>query len=469
MRRVPTLLLPAILLASALAACGTQASRPDVLLVVIDTLRADRTTVLEAGLPTTPRLAALGDTGIVYSQAVAPSSWTVPSMASLFSGREVTANRYGAFADAPSLAERFSAGGYTTLAVVANPLVSREGGFDRGFDTMEIALEDSWTGEGGEAGGARPDQNAVGLELVAAWSAEAMVARARAALEAADPERPVFLYLHLMDVHAPRDPAHFERVPALPGWSAGAEGERFPRVSWTERLTKDQGRTLSRLRRLYDGQIAYVDEVLGPLLEEWRARGGVVAVTADHGEGMFTRARDPDSEPSAGVLASAEADHGYQRTEEALRVPLWLTGPGVAPGRREARPVALRDTADTLLHLAGLPASSSRLPLTESDPVPDVIFGTDRRGWFARNANRKLLLPFPDRLDDERIRPRLVEVSGQHFTAELEDLSAAEPEAFAALVEALQRWRDAHPDDQPSDEDIDAVTLERLRALGYLK
>jgi arylsulfatase A-like enzyme len=270
-----------------------------------------------------------------------------------------------------------------------------------------------------------------------------------------------------MDVHTPRDPGHVARVPRLPGWSMGATPGSFPRVYWTTDLSDEQGRRLCNLRRLYDAQIAYVDEALAPLIEDVRSRGGLVAVTSDHGEGLFTRRRDPDGHPSSGHLAPAEASHGYQRTEEALRVPIWLAGPGVPVGRRETRPVAMRDLGETLAALAGLPGSGHRLPLSGHDASPAVILGTDRRGWFVRTADRKLLMPFPARMADPAIRPTLVAVTAASYAAELKDLAADEPEQLGALLQALEDWRTAHPDEDA--EELDALTLQRLEALGYLR
>ena len=98
-------------------ALGRTVGRTDPL--AIDASVVARTTALHPGLATTPSLETLGEGGLVYRQALAPSSWTLPSMAALFSGREITARRTRAFPDSPSLAERFAEAGYRTVGLVA--------------------------------------------------------------------------------------------------------------------------------------------------------------------------------------------------------------------------------------------------------------------------------------------------------------------------------------------------------------
>jgi len=303
LQRPARALLALVLLAATLASCGQEAPpppRPDVLLVVCDTLRADRTSTLDDDASLTPALAALAARGTVFRQAVSPASWTLPAMAALFSGLDATSNRHAARPDAAALAERFRAAGYTTIGISANPLLAADNGFARGFDTFVVAPAASVA-----------DLRA-NLDDLRAWDADALVARALTAAGAAARDRPLFLWLQLMDTHVPYDPAHGTRAPAEPGWSAPrAEPPRWD--AWQPELPPDAEALLSGWRRAYDGQVRALDGALGRLLDHWsevRPDEPLVALTADHGEGLFDHARNPDALAGLGLLGVVYDEHG---------------------------------------------------------------------------------------------------------------------------------------------------------------
>jgi len=428
--------------------------RPDVLLVVIDTLRADRTGVLQdPARDNTPALTALGARGLTFRQAVAPAAWTLPSMAALMAGHEVAESRRSAFPDEPALAERFAAGGWSTAALVANPLLAAENGFARGFQRYEVAP-------------ASVASLSADIHELRAWNARSLADRALALLAAEPADAPVFLYLHLMDAHVPYDSQHDALAAPEPGWSDPAA----PMGAWTEPLAEAQARRLSGWRLAYDGGVRFADAALGTLLArlpDARARPCLVAVTADHGEGLFTHAREPDSPEIEGLLGAGYGDHGEQLHEECLRIPLWLAGPGVPAGLDERRPVPSCLLGPTLLELAGLAAHGRGLPLAAADPVPGVIFGVGTRGWCARTATHKLIEPFPERRAHAGVGQRLFAVDAGAIAPEREDLSAAEPDTFRELAAACAAWRAATAAAQP--EAPDPATDERLRALGYIR
>ena len=452
------------------AGCGRDATAqpPDVILVGVDTLRADRTSLgasaSATAAPVTPALAAWARAGTRYTQAIAPSSWTLPSVSSLFSGRDARAHalesqpglstRHGADPAHPALAERFRDGGYHTAALVANPLLTVPAGYARGFDEYVVAPSGS------------TDDLSASVEELRAWDAEALVARALSALAAAPRDRPAFLYLHLMDPHVPYDPANAALAAPSPGWTAEQPGQ--PLVGWSPGLTDEQRELLVGWRTGYDGQVAFADRALGRLLErlpEVRPRAALVAVTADHGEGLFKHLRNPDSPPGPGPLGAAYGDHGEQLHEEALRVPLWLAGPGVG-ARDETRAVALRDLGSTLLALCGLPAEEARLPLRPEDPAPETIAGAGTRGWFLRSGDRKLLVPFPEREGQPGVAVQLFAV-GERILPEVEDLASGEPERRDALLERWRAWRAERPEERLGP--LDSETEQALQALGYLR
>ena len=453
--------------ASVAPACGEKAPPPDVILVLVDTLRADRTGLVPDGPPTTPELLAWSAGGTRYTQAVAPSSWTLPSIASLFCGQDSRAHaapggglvtRHGADPARPTLAERFRAGGYRTVGLVANPLLTEAAGYARGFDEWVLAPPGT------------TDDLAASVNDLRAWDAEALVARALSSLAAAPHDQPVFLYLHLMDAHVPYDPANEALARPSPGWTEEVAGA--PLVSWTDALSPEQRQLLVGWRTGYDGQVAFADRALGRLLSrraELRGRAAVVAVTADHGEGLFTHLRNPDSPPGPGPLGAAYGDHGEQLYEEALRVPLCLVGPGVPAGRDEPRAVALRDLGETLLALSGLRAPAPRLPLSAADATPDAVIGAGTRGWFVRAGERKLVIPFPERAGQPGVATQLFAVGarGARYLPETEDLASVEPARRDELLARWLAWR-GEAAEEPLGP-LDPATEQALRALGYLR
>ncbi len=429
-----------------------------MLLVLIDTLRADRTGALQpAGADNTPALSALGARGATYRQAVAPAAWTLPSMAALMAGHDVAENRRSAFPGEPTLAERFAAGGWHTAALTANPLLTADNGFARGFDSFEVAPANSTA------------SLLASVHDLRAWDAQALTERALILLGSAPRDRPVFLYLHLMDAHVPYDPQHAELAPPSPGWSEADA----PLHAWTDSLQDAQVARLAGWRRAYDGQVRFADAALGRLiarLPDIRARPCLVAVTSDHGEGLFSHAREADSPAIEALLGEGYPDHGEQLHEESLRVPLWLCGPGVPAGLDERRPVPTARLGPTLLALAGLPSAGESLPLHPDDPVPKLIFSVGTRGWSARTATRKSIEPFPERLAHEGVGPLLFAMPHADdipWALEFEDLSTREPDILRKLSESCDAWRRATTAVMP--EALDSATEERLRALGYVR
>lgn len=450
-------------LALALAAAGAcgppepPARPPDVLLVVVDTLRADRTSVLLDDPSITPWLRAAGARGTVFRQAVAPAAWTLPSMAALFAGRDATGNRHSAHADVPSLAERFAAAGYATVGLSANPLLTRDNGFARGFQRFEAAPAASVA-----------DLRAHPADL-RAWDAEALVARALREAGATSRDQPLFLWLQLMDTHVPYDQANEPLAEPHAGWSEPrAQAPRWD--AWQPELAAAEAALLAGWRRAYDAQVAFADAALARLESHWaevRAGAPLLALTSDHGEGLFDHARNPDSPRGPGPLGAAYEDHGEQLFEEALRVPLVLVGPGVPAGRVESRAVPSRALGPTLLRLSGLPGGDEGLPLSDTERAPDTLRGSGTRGWYLRRGDRVLLAPFPERSGREGVVPLLLPVAPGRLLLRQADLSSQEPAVARELRLLLDDWLAAEGEaDAPPP---DPATRERLQALGYLR
>ncbi len=317
------------------------ARRPNVILILVDTLRADHLGMYGYERDTSPFLDAWATGAVVFDQAYAPSSWTRPSTVSLLTGLDPIHHRVEDRLDVippslPLLGERLQVEGYATFAAITNPHVSSAWAFDRGFDVFD-------------------DLEALGLGT----GADAVVDHVVARIDALAESEPFFLYLHLIDPHTPFDPP--------PPFDA-----RFPADP------EDVG---DYAIAGYDGEIAFVDSQLRRLFEALRARGledGTMAiVTSDHGEELLER---------GGI------GHGVNLFEEVLRVPLIVRFPdGAHAGARVAERVSLIDVVPTILSaLRDVPAAG----LDGRDLT--TLLGVRERPWAARELFLSLRTTGPD-------------------------------------------------------------------------
>ncbi|MFH1278059.1 MAG: sulfatase [Candidatus Eisenbacteria bacterium] len=445
-----------------LAGCGGDGPdpRPNVLLVLIDSLREDHLGFAGYGRNTSPVLDRLAGEGIVFERTYAPSSWTKPSVATLLTGlypeshgvlREIGPGAVLA-GDLVTVAEALRGAGYATYGFVANPLVNPEFGFDQGFD--EFRVFDGWI-----------DQSSGPLtDEVKGWTARA------------EKGRPFFTFVHYLDPHGAYQPPinyeeFFRGIPfpekraVLGGLEMVLSGE--PRRETGERpVPLPVPVPLSESDRdflvaLYDSEIRFLDGKIGELLETMERRGllenTLVIVTADHGEEFLDH----------GLLR-----HGFQLYEETVRIPLVIGGPGLPGefrGARRGEGAGLVDVAPTILAACGLgaPPGGGRNLLRAPEEGERLLAGsTFYRGLerrYAAQGDRKLIL------DDAR------------GTAELYDLAAdpgegrnhaGEDEASTA---ALERALEAHLRDLPAPPPAEATTgrvtddlRRKMRALGYV-
>lgn len=306
-------------------ATARDAAAPLVVVYLVDTLRADHLPLYGYSRDTAPELTRFARDAVVFDQAVSASSWTKPSVASLFTSllpRDHGCVRFFTPLD-PSLvtlAERLRDRGYATGAVVANPHVgAKDMHFDQGFDQFEADTS------------ARTEQ---------------VVDAALAFLDARRGQ-PVFLYVHTMDPHAPyTPPPPFDRrFPPFPDRPLLAQSD------WTP---ADRDRLVGQ----YDGEIAYGDQQFGRFLRGLRDRGlyerATIVFLSDHGEEF---------------LDHGGWQHGLSLYDEVVRVPLVLKYPHQREaGRRVARQVQLVDVLPTILKTEGLPATGpiAGRPLDES-------------------------------------------------------------------------------------------------------
>jgi len=433
---------------------ATGAGTPSVLVVLVDTLRADHLGCYGAAPSPSPVVDRLAGGGLVFEHVVAQSSWTMPSVATLFTGLHPrshgvvgpsadgapAASDPGFLADTlPTLAERAEAAGVTTVGVSGSPLVSRATNLARGFETF---VEFGWDR-------ARND-----------WPPAAAVnARFLAWLERNRGLR-FLAYLHYMDPHDPYTPPAALRPPAPPGMRpavAAGQAEGLAR-----RVNAPGGILLAaveleHLRRLYDAEIRAWDAELGTLLDALAARGladsTIVVLTADHGEEFQEHGR---------------LKHRIHLYDELLHVPLVIAGPGVRPGRvaEQAQGIDLFPTLAALLGTApprGLPGHDLLAARTEAPAISETLYGLMPDGATTpivslRTAEWKLIhAPALGRYELYDLR---------RDPAEREDRFGSATEG-AALAARLAEWEATAPA-PPRAEGSDPALGEKLRALGYV-
>lgn len=410
-------------LACGLTACRAAAPparpRPSVLLVTVDTLRADRLGCYGRAGAETPAMDGLAREGLLFRQAFTSVPLTLPAHATLLTGLEPAAHGLvdnGMSArdlGAPTLAERLSGAGYDTAAFVAAHVLNRIFGLDRGFRLYDDGPPDVDETEGFFHGVADASGR---VEAAVAW-----LRRPR--------QEPFFLWLHLYDVHAPHvAPAPFAQRFADP----------------------------------YDGEVAYVDSQLARLLRGLANLGleqdTLVVLTADHGESLGEH---------------GEETHGILLYDATLRVPLILRLPGrVRPGAVSTRAVVLADVAPTVLELCGLPRNprSHGVSLLQEEPggPPRALWAASdyparQFGWAPlrslRAAGFKLI---------EAPRPELYAL--EQDPGETRDLAARDPRRLAELRARLPEVERALAAARPALAPLEPAgeTRERLAALGYV-
>jgi arylsulfatase A-like enzyme len=483
----------ALALALVLCGCARHAPQPaprNILLITIDTLRSDRVGAYGNPRVRTPTLDRLAQEGVLFSDANAQIPSTLPSHASILTGRYPTGHGVhdnGVYTLAPSettLAEILTEAGFATGAFVSAFVLDRRFGIDQGFATFGDRMEDPLRDGASALPAEAREKNPVAAWWIDTWygpyqrRGESTVREATRWLDslAAPDAAPFFLWVHLFDPHEPyAPPAPFARIhdPSYAGAMDGT-GETFHRESEAGRVSE---RDIEHMRSRYDAEVAYADRCLGELLDALAARGllsqTLVAVTADHGEGLGEH--------------DYYFEHGSRLWEPLLRVPLVLCGPGAPSGRVIDGRVRSVDIAPTLLAPIGIahPAAidgRSLWPRIRGDgseissyaetqcrqqamPVAESVRALSSGRW-------KLLVSSPRGPSDAAAPPRieLFDLSvdaGETRSVAVERKRVAD-ELLAQLVEIAR----SEPSDSArgiSTQAMDEETIAKLRALGYVK
>jgi arylsulfatase A-like enzyme len=438
--RIPAAALVAGVGTLVLALCGgalapflrTPPAEPSLLLLSVDTLRADRLGCYGYPVAHTPNIDALAASGTLYETVIASAPVTLPSMATMMTGLDPPAHgaRYNGFYRVRralvTLAELLADRGHRTGAVVGNFALDSSFGIAQGFGSFDDTMTQHM---------APPEERSL-IDPGATWwrRFRATHPAQRPASEITDAglawlgrhgDEPFFLWLHYMDPHAPYRPPPEYRIPG---------------------------------RHSYDGEVAYVDAEIGRLLAGYRARfpdsRTLVVLVADHGESLGEHGLQ---------------GHPFGLYEQMVRIPLILHLPGrVLAGRRLPEPLRARDVPLEILRVLGLPdvgplGAQAQAPTTEDEEwwaYAETYEPRIGRGEPPLRSVRTARFKYIDRGSADELYDLALD------PAEERNLAREERETANSLRARLDR---ADPGVADAPLPADAATEERLRALGYVE
>jgi arylsulfatase A-like enzyme len=437
--------------------------RPNVLLVSLDSLRADHVHCYGYERETSPTMDRLAAEGIRFANAISTSSWTLPTHLTMFTSRYQTA--HGVTVDTltlnpaiPTLGEIMKAGGYSTAGFISGPYVAGHYGYKRGMDTY-VDLSQGYDHRAeARATIASPAINDHAMEWLAAHKDE-----------------PFFLFLHYFDIHYDFIPPPPYDSMFDPDYTGSMDGTRF--IERKDVHPRMDPRDLEHIKALYDGEIRFTDEHVGRILDRLRDYGlldnTLVILVSDHGDEFFEH-----------------GNKGHHRTvyDEVLRIPFLIRLPdGASAGTVVEEQASLVDVMPTILGYVGLagPAGMEGRNLIDiaggADADRDAIYAEfyDKRGFNLQVARRtpttKVIQHF-NRITHPSSDPvELYDVARD--PNENDDLHGSEPERERAELDLLGAWLDERwkvwrefqdlGGSEAGGVEIDDELAERLRQLGY--
>lgn len=444
-----------------------ESTTPNLVLIVVDALRASNVSFLGYERSTTPHLDALSKRSFVFEQAISVGGNTPTAMSALMTGRYpffsfdeewaptsfgmrrfyMTEAESGIPSGLDTLAERLGAAGYTTIGVITNPYLKSTFNFHRGFDQYKEIFR-----EKGIPYGQGEMVSKEGIEFLRS-----------------DFEPPYFLYLHYMDTHGPYSPPGSYRTKFDESdWSISKAGELW--TQWEKNLpsdTQERAALASHMRNLYDGAVSYVDDcigqIIGTLEELGQMENTIVAVTADHGEEF---------------LEHGGTTHKGTLYEELVHIPLLVFSPR-RNGARIQDLVRNFDLMPTFLDFAGVDVADEELDAVSLRPLME---------GRAENLNLFAYAGFPTIRMLRTPRYKLLQHRGnrkefydlQVDPGEQNDLYLAERSGagsnvarrIASMEKVLERLEVFFLATLTSEghqlSPLDQMTEDQLRALGYL-
>jgi arylsulfatase A-like enzyme len=463
-------------LAAVLAACGggkredarkAAPARPaaagsgtSLLLVTIDTLRADHLGAYGYRRTTSPRIDALARRGVVFEQAYTYWPKTRGSFVGIMTGRLAAQTGYGKSHPLlldfnPTLASVLKEAGYETVATVDNPNVAASLGYARGFDRYR----ETW------------EEPALATEMD---RARAITEDGVRTLQRARPDRPFLLWLHYVNPHAPYEPpAPWDTAFLDPG---AAGGKVLPPVDGFHRGVPRQwakpGKTLGWYVAQYDGEIAAVDAEVGRVLDALEASAvrdrTLVVLTSDHGESLGEH--------------GYYFDHGENLFDPSMRIPLVLAGPGVEGGHRADVLATTLDLVPTLLDAAKVSYPKDLAGVSLLDAARGE--GRGGRARLQGQNDRNLLGAWGRRFKivaspSVQGGARYALYDREHDPGETRDASRANPDALREERRELELIRERIDaamgrtrrllEGRTGEERLSPEACEKLRAMGYVQ
>jgi arylsulfatase A-like enzyme len=438
----------------------SHSSAPNIILIVIDTMRADRLGTDGNGPSATPTLDRLAKTSLVFEQAQATAPFTMPSTASLMTGRypdQLGIRNHSVEDRLPgnraTLAQLARARGYRTAAVVTNPWLARpQSGFRRGFDQFVTGRDESTR-----------------------WRmSAARVTDAAVHILNKGSDKPLLLWVHFMDTHmpyqaSPRFAAKHDVASVMNSATADFENEEFDRQALF--FGEIEKTDLEKARALYNAAVETVDHEIARILATLDDED-IVVVVADHGESLGDH----------GLFFA----HDFTLYQELIHVPLIVRLPNTAPGRVRT-PVSLLDVLPTLCRAAGLdcPKPLDGRPLAETPKTtsqgPRDLFSVSAPLRDKYDRCPFLEVPGPEgrwsavRRGDHKLI-RIPTRAGLRYEAYYladdpsERHNLYDPVADADLAATLEAWFEdqlAATSQRSGSGRADSATLRELRALGY--
>jgi len=467
---------------------GGASGGPNLVMVVIDTVRADRLSCYGYARKTTPFIDSIAAEGVRFTRAYTPSPWTLPSHATFFTGLYPSEHRcingnWWLESGFTTLAERLKERGYITLAYSCNPWISKYSNLGQGFDLL-LNARHIFTGSsmfsGGRALRAWMFVSRPGLMLMDNGAAQANI-MCRDWLGALSRKKaPFFLFINYMEAHPPY-PLHNQTYRFFPDPDDGPRIIKQADFNWVDHdsglrpLTEKVGETASAW---YDGCLYYLDRNIEELAQTMKERGldsnTVLIILSDHGELLGEH----------GLWG-----HEFSMYHSLLRVPLIIRYPGQLPKGVEAEGIfSLRELPELTMNILGGRAREAVSAYMEApgDPSDKPVFAErfpPKRTielFKFRNPNfdetlfdrsQKSVIAWPHHLIwDSKGEDELYKVDAD--PGELNDLAGEEPEAYNRLVNTIREFRLSHPDplkDRDGDKELDPDMAEKLKALGYIK
>ena len=431
----------------ALASCATEPARPNILLITLDTTRADHLGCYGYARDTSPRLDELAAESVLYERAISTSSWTLPAHASLFTGKFTTSHgaqydpdgplrlldaidgspdweRYRARGLAPgetTLAGMLSAAGYQTGAVVAGPWMKSPFGLNAGFETYDDAQISTVTGR------LAADVTDRAIEWIDGRTT------------------PFFLFLNYYDPHSPYG-------------APGEWGSHFLPAGVDTAERAERPLSVEEMIALYDGEIRYMDHHIGRLLDDLRGRGVYentwIIVTADHGELLGEHGLQ---------------GHGLFLFQPELHIPMIVKRPGAKPTRgRASEIVQLVDVPPLVYERLGLALPAGIQGQTPGAITHPIVAETYPLEFTTPHGHWRALIEGNLKYAWNSTRQSLMFDLAQD-PGEQQNLIPQDEERARELDTRLHAYLDSLPKpDTAGDDELDPETREALKSLGYV-